>query len=60
MAAQGLRVLAFAKQEVSAEQERIDRADIDRSPIFIGLQGMIDPPRTEAISPSPQPATTIG
>lgn len=50
MAAQGLRVLAFAKQEVSAQQEQIDRSDIDLEPIFIGLQGMIDPPRTEAIT----------
>jgi cation-transporting P-type ATPase F len=50
MAAQGLRVLAFAKQEVSAQQCHIDHADIDQHPILLGLQGMIDPPRTEAIA----------
>jgi cation-transporting P-type ATPase F len=50
MAAQGLRVLAFAKQEVSAQQCHINHADIDRHLIFLGLQGMIDPPRTEAIA----------
>lgn len=50
MAAQGLRVLAFAKQEVSAQQCHIDHADIDQHPILLGLQGMIDPPRAEAIA----------
>jgi len=50
MANQGLRVLAFAKQEVSAEKADIDHGDIDADLIFLGLQGMIDPPRTEAIA----------
>ena len=58
MAAQGLRVLAFAKQEVSAQQCNIDHADLDsaerrlrqRDSIFLGLQGMIDPPRIDAIA----------
>jgi cation-transporting P-type ATPase F len=50
MAAQGLRVLAFAKQEISSSQRQIERADIERDPILLGLQGMIDPPRTEAIA----------
>jgi cation-transporting P-type ATPase F len=54
MAAQGLRVLAFAKQEIASSQRQIERADIDsvhqRGAIFLGLQGMLDPPRTEAIA----------
>ena len=50
MAAQGLRVLAFAKQEISSAQQQIERTDIDLDPILLGLQGMIDPPRTEAIA----------
>ncbi len=49
MAAQGLRVLAFAKQEISLSQRQIERSDIEREAILLGLQGMIDPPRTEAI-----------
>jgi cation-transporting ATPase F len=50
MATQGLRVLAFAKQEISAEKSDIDHGDIDADLIFLGLQGMIDPPRAEAIA----------
>lgn len=50
IAAQGLRVLAFAKKEISAEQRDIDHADIEADLIFLGLQGMIDPPRAEAIA----------
>ncbi|MES1024626.1 cation-transporting P-type ATPase [Gloeocapsa sp. BRSZ] len=48
MAHQGLRVLAFAKKNVPA-QRSLDHDDIAAGLIFIGLQGMIDPPRTEAI-----------
>lgn len=50
IAAQGLRVLAFAKKEISAEQRDIDHADIEADLIFLGIQGMIDPPRVEAIA----------
>jgi len=50
IAAQGLRVLAFAKKEISAEHRDIDHADIEADLIFLGLQGMIDPPRSEAIA----------
>ncbi len=50
MAEQGLRVLAFAKKSVSSGQQNIDRPDIDEGLIFMGLQGMIDPPRPEAIA----------
>ncbi|GAB4177348.1 MAG: cation-transporting P-type ATPase [Coleofasciculaceae cyanobacterium] len=49
MAHQGLRVLALAKKSVSSTQDSLDHADIKEGLIFIGLQGMIDPPRTEAI-----------
>jgi Ca2+-transporting ATPase len=49
MAHQGLRVLAFAKKSVSENQDSLDHADIDNDLIFLGLQGMIDPPRQEAI-----------
>jgi cation-transporting P-type ATPase F len=50
MATQGLRVLAFAKKEVSDRQSSLDHDDIDTGLIFLGLQGMIDPPRPEAIT----------
>ncbi|MBW4619357.1 MAG: cation-transporting P-type ATPase [Cyanosarcina radialis HA8281-LM2] len=49
MAELGLRVLAFAKKSVRDEQNSLDHADIEAGLIFIGLQGMIDPPRQEAI-----------
>lgn len=49
MARQGLRVLAFAKKYVPNNQNSLDHADIEKDLIFLGLQGMIDPPRTEAI-----------
>ncbi|MBE9048112.1 cation-transporting P-type ATPase [Pleurocapsales cyanobacterium LEGE 10410] len=50
MARQGLRVLAFAKKEIGSHQHSIDHDDIATGLIFLGLQGMIDPPRPEAIA----------
>lgn len=50
MAKQGLRVLAFAKKTAGSHQHSIDHADIATNLIFLGLQGMIDPPRPEAIA----------
>lgn len=50
MAHQGLRVLAFAKKSASTTQDGLDHVDIERDLIFLGLQGMIDPPRKEAIA----------
>jgi magnesium-transporting ATPase (P-type) len=49
MAAKGLRVLAFARGSISADKDRIDHGDIPENLTFLGLQGMIDPPRKEAI-----------
>lgn len=48
MASQGLRVLAFARGKLAAESNEIDHSDITNL-TFLGLQGMIDPPRPEAI-----------
>ncbi len=50
MAARGLRVLAFAKKEVAAETTTIDHDDVATGLIFLGLQGMIDPPRVKAVT----------
>lgn len=49
MAAKGLRVLAFARGSISVSKDRIDHEDITESLTFLGLQGMIDPPRKEVI-----------
>ncbi|BCX09919.1 carbonate dehydratase [Fischerella thermalis CCMEE 5330] len=53
MAHQGLRVLAFAKKTVPDIETlcttSLQHADIENDLIFLGLQGMIDPPRKEAI-----------
>jgi cation-transporting ATPase F len=48
MASQGLRVLVFARGEMPAEATAIDHRDIVQL-TFLGLQGMIDPPRPEAM-----------
>ena len=50
MTAQGLRVLAFARKDVGAHQHAIDHDDLTTGLVFLGLQGMIDPPRPEAIA----------
>jgi magnesium-transporting ATPase (P-type) len=48
-AREGLRVLGMAYKEVPADQTEITMADLQTGLIFAGLQGMIDPPRPEAI-----------
>lgn len=50
LAEQGLRVLAFAEKKVPRQQTTLDHADLDTELVFLGLQGMIDPPRQEAIA----------
>ncbi|TWT93644.1 cation-transporting P-type ATPase [Neorhodopirellula pilleata] len=49
MATEGLRVLAFATKELSVRATAIEHADVESGLTFIGLQGMIDPPRPEAV-----------
>ena len=49
MAARGLRVLALARKEIAGGTKRIDHGDVADGMIFLGLQGMIDPPRAEAV-----------
>ncbi len=50
MAARGLRVLAFARKEMPPDTTEIHHPDIASGLTFLGLQGMIDPPRAEAVA----------
>lgn len=50
MAGQGLRVLAFAKRELPQGRRSVTHEDVASGLVFLGLQGMIDPPRPEAIA----------
>jgi Ca2+-transporting ATPase len=49
MAAKGLRVLAFAKREIKQGTTALNHPDVASGMTFLGLQGMMDPPRQEAI-----------
>lgn len=48
-AKQGLRMVAAAYKEGSSTLNRIEHHDLNEGMIFIGLAGMMDPPRPEAI-----------
>ena len=49
MAARGLRVLAFVRRHVDAGHTKLEHHHVASGLTFLGLQGMIDPPRAEAI-----------
>ena len=49
LAADGLRVLAFARKELPLETAALAHDDVGSGMTFVGLQAMIDPPRPEAI-----------
>jgi Ca2+-transporting ATPase len=49
MAGKGLRVLAFARKTLPADVRELNHSDVADGLAFLGLQAMIDPPRTEAI-----------
>ncbi len=48
LAAQGLRVLAFAQKRLPRLPQALDAAALETGLCFIGLAGLIDPPRPEA------------
>jgi len=49
LAARGMRVLAFASRSVPG-MTAVEMSDTDSGFTFLGLQGMIDPPRPEVIA----------
>ncbi len=49
MAQQGQRVLAIAVKPVSSEQTELSFSDVENGLIMLGMFGLIDPPRVEAI-----------
>jgi len=46
---QGLRVLAAATRDVDEHKSGLTIEDLEQDMVFIGLAGIIDPPRSEAI-----------
>ncbi len=49
MAARGMRVLAIAAKHLDSRLARLELENVADGMELVGLQGMIDPPRTEAI-----------
>ena len=49
IAAEGMRILAFAVRRLPAGPSRLEEHDVREGFRFLGLQGMIDPPRPEAV-----------
>ena len=49
MAARGLRVLALVRRPVDKQHATLEHAHVAEDLTFLGLQGMIDPPRAAAI-----------
>lgn len=50
VAAQGQRLLAIAFKTVSGEQQSLAFGDVDTNLTLLGMVGIIDPPRAEAIA----------
>ncbi len=48
MAAEGLRILAFARKVLTIPSQAVSHDDVAKGLSFLGLQAMMDPPRREA------------
>ena len=49
LSADGLRVLAAAAREVAGDKNELALEDLEEDMVFLGLIGIIDPPRPEAV-----------
>ncbi len=49
LASKALRVLAMAYRNLPSYSEKLSDEEIEQDLVFVGLEGMIDPPREEAI-----------
>ena len=50
LASAGTRVLVLARMEWSADNDRLERSDFDGKATLLGVVGIYDPPRDEAIA----------
>ncbi len=50
LAREGMRVIAFARRDGSHVRESLAHHHVSEALTFLGIQGMIDPPRAEAIA----------
>ena len=57
MAKRGQRVLAVASKQAEQGQQQLAFADVENGLVFVGIIGLIDPPRPEAIDAIRQCAT---
>jgi len=48
LASDALRILAMAYKKLPSDAGRLEEEKIERDLVFVGLEGMIDPPREEA------------
>ncbi|MFB2580474.1 cation-translocating P-type ATPase [Herbiconiux sp. P15] len=50
LGAQGLRVLAAARSDSTAGSTELDESEFDSGMLFLGIAGILDPPRAEAVA----------